>query len=109
MTLQQQFIIALITTILIEFIVLIILTRKKPLKVFFFSVLINSLTLPIVWYIQLHILNNFIINEVIVFLLEIVLIKILFEVRYLKATIYSLTANFITAVLSFLFYILGIF
>jgi len=109
MNLQQQFIIALIVTILIEFIILLILTREKPLKVFFFSILINSLTLPLAWYLQLNFLNNFLITEAFVFLLEIGLIMALFEVKYLKATIFSFIANFITALMSLLFIYLRIF
>jgi hypothetical protein len=109
MNLQQQFIIALIATILIEFFILLILTREKPLHVFFFSILINLLTVPVAWYLQLYLINNFIITEVIVFLSESILIMVLFEVKYLKATIFSFTANFITASMSFLFLYLEIF
>ena len=108
MNLQQQFIIALITTILIEFLVLFILTRKKPLSVFFFSFLINSLTLSIAWYLQLHLINNFIITELFVFLLESILIMIMFEIKYSKAIMFSFTANFITAIMSFLYLYLKI-
>jgi len=89
---------ALVLTILIEFVVLWIAFRR-PLRMLGYSALINSLTLPAAYIIDTFL--GFYITEVIVFIAEIFLIKLLLQSTYKKAIIVSLIANLITALISF--------
>jgi hypothetical protein len=89
---------ALVLTILIEFVVLWIAFRK-PLHMLGYSALINGLTLPAAYIIDTFL--GFYVTEVIVFIAEVFLIKLLLQPTYKKAVIVSLVANLITAFISF--------
>lgn len=110
---MQTYFTALFLTIAVEFAVFYLFQRSKPLKLFLYSIIINGLTHPIAFYfysefsIKYDINNNFniyfLIIEIIVFLTEIVPVKILLKVNLQKAAVIALTANLVTALLSFAF------
>jgi hypothetical protein len=98
---------ALLVTIAVEFFVYLIFIRQKALQLFLFSILINCLTQPIAYYFYSEILQGdsllyFIIIEIIVFLAEGLLIKLLFRTNFAKAFLISFSANIVTALLSFI-------
>ena len=96
----MKIIIALIVTILIEFFIYSLFLRKNYLKLLGYSILINGLTNP---------LANLFFNgaglvlliEILVFVVEIFLIKYLFRIKYLKAILISFIANLISFLIGF--------
>ena len=94
---------ALFLTILTEFVVYWVFIRNEPLKLFLYSVLINSLTLPVANYIYHDVIENFLLIELLVILLESLLILILFKQKYSKSITISFFANVITAAMSLIF------
>jgi hypothetical protein len=92
-------ILALLITIIVEFVILYSFFRESPFKLLIYSVLINSFTLPLATYIYIYILNNFLIVEIIVVLVESVLIMLLMEVKYKKSVLISLLANLVSAII----------
>lgn len=107
------YITALGLTIAVEFFVYLVYIRQKPLQLFLYSLLINCLTQPAAYYCFNHFLAQsdvtsplnvyFIIVEIVVFLAESLLIMLLLRVKFFKALIISLSANLVTALMSFLF------
>lgn len=96
----------LTVTILIEFLIFYLILKQKPLILLFYSVIINTLTLPVATYFYLVVYHNFILIEVLVVIIEAILIKFLLEISYKKAILVSLVANFTTAMVGLL---IGIF
>lgn len=96
-----RLIIPWILTLFIEFIVIWLFIRKEPLKLLFYSFLINSITLPLATFSYLYLYPSFLLTETLVFLVETVLLKILLEIDYPLALSISLVANIITALLGF--------
>lgn len=94
-----------LVTVIVEFLVLWIFVKNKPLTLLFYSVIINSLTLPIATYSYLYFLNNFFVIEFVVIMVESVLLMYLLEIKYSKALLISIIANGIT---SFIGYILSV-
>ncbi len=92
-------ILALLITIIVEFLIFYLFLRKSPLKLLIYSVLINSFTLPLATYIYVYILNNFLIVEISVVLVESVLIMLLMEIKYKKSVLISLIANLVSAII----------
>jgi len=93
----------LILTIITEFLVYLIFIRKNILRLFLYSILINSFTNPLANLVYGFGVNIFLI-EFIVFVVEIFLIKLLFKMDYKKVTLISFVANlasFIIGVLLF--------
>ena len=99
------YIITLIATILIESFIFWILIKKEPVKLLVYSIIINSLTVPLANYGYQAILNNFIVIEIIVVLAESILIMLLLKIGYRRALIISFVANLITALISIVFWI----
>ncbi len=95
-----EYLFLLIATIFIEFLVLFLFLKKKPLQILFYSILINSFSLPLATYFYQNLLSNFILTEIIVFLIESVLLMKLLNLKYSKAFLMSLTANLITSLIS---------
>lgn len=95
----------LMVTIIIEFFILWLFLRKNPLRILFYAALINLFTLPIASYLYQNILNNFLLIELGVFLVEWILIMVLFEMSYYRALLLSFVANFITAAISLLIFV----
>ena len=94
-----------LVTVIVEFMVLWIFVKNKPWILLFYSVIINSLTLPIATYSYLYILNSFLVIEFVVIMVESVLLMYLLEIKYSKALLISFIANGITA---FIGYILSV-
>lgn len=89
-------------TIIVEFLIMWLFIRDKPEKLFLYSLLINSFTLPIATYSYQNILGNIYIIEISVILVESVLIMVLLKIKYNKALLISLVANFVTALIGFI-------
>jgi len=110
---MQTYFTALLLTIAVESVVYYIFIRNKPAKLLLYSCIINGLTHPLAFYFYTEYsltydLNNnfniyFLIIEIVVFLAEIIPLKILLKVNLYKAVMIALTANLLTALLSFLF------
>ena len=94
-----HFLVAWLTTVTVEFFILWLFTRDRPAKLFLYSLLINSFTLPLATYSYYNILNNIYIIEIAVIFIESILIMLLLEMKYRTAFLISLTANFVTAVI----------
>ncbi len=99
------YILSLIITIVIEFSVIWIFVRKDTSKLFLYAVLINSFTLPIATFSYQNLINNFYLIEVLVIFAESILIMLLLKIKYSKALLISFVANFVTAMISLLFFI----
>ena len=90
-----------ILTLFIEFLVIWLFIRKEPLKLLFYSFLINSITLPLATFTYIYLYPSFLLTETAVFLAETVLLKLLLEIDYPRALSIALVANIITALLGF--------
>lgn len=98
-----QYFLALTITVSAEFVIYWIFIRKKPLQLLAYSILINSLTLPIANYGYHNVLENFFAIELLVVFVESVLIFLLLKQKYPRSLLISSVANFITALMSLLF------
>ncbi|HOW29717.1 MAG TPA: hypothetical protein PK685_03570 [archaeon] len=96
MTLPYLF--SLVITIVLEFTTHLFFIKRPILDIVFYAILINCVTHPIatIFYKQT---GNLIIIEFSVFIVEIFLIKWLFEIDYKKAILISAIANLLTAIL----------
>ena len=92
-------VLTLLLTIAVEFLILWPLTRRPPLKVLVYSILINSLTQPAAAYVYRNLLGALLVVELGVVLVETVLIMLLFRIRYRRALLFSLLANLASALL----------
>jgi len=99
-------VLALVFTILIEFLVYAVIIRKDYGRLIFYSILINSVTNPLLNFLQGSF--NIIPLEILVFFAEIFLIKYLLEIDYKKAIGISFVANILSFVFGF-FLLLFIF
>jgi len=89
-------IIAWILTIFIEFMIIWGFEKNEPLKLLFYSFIVNSITLPLASYTYLHIYPNLIMVEFLVIVAEGLLLKYLLEIDYKRATLLSFVANLST-------------
>ncbi len=94
----------LLLTILLEFLVIWIFFRKKPLKVLFYTILINCLTLPLATYGYNYIISNLVLVEIMVILAESLLIMLLFKIKYGKALLISAVANVVSTLVGLLIF-----
>ena len=103
---------SLLFTIVVEFIVIFLILRREPAKLFIYSIMINAFTQPlatyayqtVVQYVLPDILRSLLLIELLVFVAESFLLKRLLEINYKKAVILSFAANLTTAVIGwFLF------
>lgn len=95
---------SLALTILIEFSVFWFFVRKNKPVLFLYTVLINSFTLPLAEYFYRSALFSFFKIEAGVIFAESFLLMGLLRIKYLKALLISLVANFTTAMVSLLFF-----
>lgn len=99
----MNYFVILLSTIIIEFFVYLIFIREKVWKIFLYSLLINSVTNPIMNF--LYGINfNLYILEIGVFIIEIFLIKFLFKINYKKAILISLIANLLSFILGLIIF-----
>lgn len=89
---------SLLITILIEFTILYVFLRQKPLKILLYTILINCLTLPLATMGYHYLISNLILIEILVIITETLLIRLLFEIGYKRAFTVSLVANLVSAV-----------
>lgn len=90
---------ALILTILIEFVIYSLFMRKNYAKLFLYSVLINAFTNPLANLASIY--SGIYLIEFFVIVMEIFLIKYLLEIKYWKAILISIIANVVSAILGF--------
>lgn len=99
---MNLYILTLLATIAAEVLILWLLTRKPPLKVLVYSILINSLTQPIATYVYARLPGLLWVIELGVVLVESALIMLLFQLKYWRALRFSFLANVATALLGVL-------
>lgn len=93
---------AFLITYIIEFVITFLFIRKPLAKILIYSFLVNLLTWPLAQYFVGY--TGILLMEFLVFLTESVLIKILFEIKYGKAVLISLTANLVSFLLGFIIF-----
>jgi len=102
---------SLIETIVIEYLIVLLFMRARPLYLLGISVLINCLTQPIAFFVYNFMLESslqfpslayFIAVEFCVVIAEVFLIKLLLKLSLQKSVIISVSANLVTAMLSFI-------
>lgn len=96
---MYNLIIPWIITIFVEFIIIWLFIRREPAKLLFYSLLINSITLPLATYSYLYIFPNLILTEAGVILAETVLLKLILNISYRQSLIISAVANITSAML----------
>ena len=89
--------IPLVLTILIEFVIIWLFLKENPLRILFYSAIINCLTLPLATYGYNYIKSNMLLIEILVVFAESLLIMFLFKLKYQKALLISAAANVVTA------------
>jgi hypothetical protein len=94
--------IPLVLTIVIESLVLGALIPLRWTEVLFYSVFINTTTLPPATYLYHAFLHNLFLVEVLVIIAETVLIALLFRLPVRRSCALSLTANTISAIIGIL-------
>ena len=100
-----RYLFALILTCLVEFSVVYLVLKRDPLKLLFYSTIVNAFTLPIATNLYLHTRGSFVAIEIGVFLVESLLLMWLLEIRYRTSVQISFFANLVTSTISLLFFI----
>lgn len=90
---------SLILTVVIEFLILCLFKRENRIILFLYSLLINSITLPLATFTYLYLCHDLLLIEITVVVVETIFIKILLETDYKKAFLISLAINFFTSLL----------
>ncbi|NYB26192.1 MAG: hypothetical protein HVN34_02485 [Methanobacteriaceae archaeon] len=95
---------ALLFTILVEFLVIWIFLRKKQktVLILFCTILVNCFTLPLATYTYNYIIADLVLVEVLVILTESLLIKLLFKIKYPQALVISGAANVASVIVGLL-------
>jgi hypothetical protein len=103
-----NFLIAFLLTNIIEFIPFNFFVRDKLEKKIFYLLLINIITLPIIWFFLPFFFDNylifFVLFEIIVFLIESILIKFILKKNFLFALKLSFIMNFLSAIIGFILF-----
>ncbi|MEN6329800.1 MAG: hypothetical protein ABFC91_05850, partial [Methanobacteriaceae archaeon] len=73
-----------------------IILKNKPAQLVFYSVIINSLTLPLAQYVYLNFLENLMLMEIQVVLVETFLLYLLLRVKLRQAIYLSVVANLVS-------------
>lgn len=84
---------ALVFTIAIEFAVWLAIIRRDPLRLLWYSFLINSFTNPLMNYIYNYEIRQLYLLELAVAAVEAILIKHLLEIGYKEAVILAFAGN----------------
>jgi hypothetical protein len=93
----MSFFLPIIATIFVEFIVYIIFIRDDIKNLALYAILINLFTVPLANILSGNYgTTSFFIVEIVVFLVETVLILLLFKIKWWKALIVSFIANFVS-------------
>lgn len=96
-------IISFLVTVVIEFVILLLLTKKSWKELLPIVFFINAFTQPLANYIYRYVFYNFLVIEIGVVLVEGVLLRLLLALNGKRAIFFSLLTNSITAALSILF------
>jgi len=97
----EQLPMLLLATIAIEYLVLLVFLKKEPLKLLLYSVLVNCVTWPLATFLYYSIFPQFLLLEIIVLLVEMILLKLLLQIKIGKALLLSFATNFVTALIGF--------
>lgn len=89
----------LIVTIVVEYLIILSMTRKEPFKVLFYSILVNCITWPPAMLLYTGGMLQLLLIETAIFAVEAVLLKLLLQIKFRKAAMLSLAANAATALL----------
>ena len=100
-----RYLVALVLTCLVEFAVAYLVVKGHPLRLLFYSTIINAFTLPIATNLYLHTRGSFVPIEIGVFLVESLLLMWLMDTRYRVAVQVSLFGNLVTSIIGALFFI----
>ncbi len=96
--------IAFLITVIVEFFVFWLVIREYPLKLLFYSIIINLLTFPLANYAFQELINSLFFIEVLVVVVESILVLLLFRVSYSKALVISAVANAATTLLGYMLF-----
>lgn len=96
----MTFLLAYLTTVLVEFFGLYLLIGKKIFWALFCSLIINTITWPLASYFYNHYLINFWLVEIGVIMAESILLAGLLKTNYLKALSISTKINLLTILIS---------
>jgi hypothetical protein len=98
----MQLLINFLLTLVIELMIIILFLRKDYGFTIIYVLLINSFSWPLANLIYSY-WQAFLIIEIIVFLVEGILIRLLFDLNWKKAFLLSFVANFVSASFGLLF------
>jgi hypothetical protein len=91
-----------VLTVALEALVWYVILKKNAAELVFYSVLINSLTLPLTQYLYLYYLDNLLLMEALVVLAEVPLLYLLLRVTPRQAFYLSFLANLVSALVGLL-------
>ena len=95
-----KLILTFLFTLFIELGIYVVFIKKDIKQIFLYAVLINAFTQPFLNFIYHYAYHNLYVLEAAVFVIEAVLISLLFKIKFQRAALISFTANFITAFLA---------
>ncbi len=98
------FIASWVLTVTLEALVWYVILKKNAIKLVFYSVLINSLTLPLAQYLYLYFLDNLLVTEVLVVLVEVPLLYLLLRVTPRQALYLAVSANLVSGLVGLLLF-----
>jgi len=93
-----------VLTVALEALVWYIILRRNVLTLVFYSLLINSLTLPLAQFFYLYFLDNLVLMEALVVLVEVPLVYLLLRVTLRQALYLSVLANLVSALVGLIYY-----
>ena len=93
-----------VLTVTLEALIWYVILKKNIAELVFYSVLINSLTLPLAHYLYPSFLDNLLVTEALVVLVEIPLIYLLLRVTFRQAVYLSFLANLVSALVGLLLF-----
>ncbi len=93
-----------VLTVALEALVWYIILKRNALNLVFYSVLINSLTLPLAQFFYLYFLDNLVLMEALVVLVEVPIVYLLLRVTLRQALYLSVLANLVSALVGLIYY-----
>lgn len=93
-----------VLTVALEALIWYIILKRNALNLVFYSVLINSLTLPLAQFFYLYFLDNLVLMEALVVLVEVPLVYLLLRVTLRQALYLSVLANLVSALVGLIYY-----
>lgn len=93
-----------VLTVALEALVWYIILKRNALTLVFYSVLINSLTLPLAQFFYLYFLDNLVLMEALVVLVEVPIVYLPLRVTLRQALYLSVLANLVSALVGLIYY-----